>query len=143
MDLQIDKRIGDFIRKHHVLTLATVGDGTPHCSNLFYSYDEGRFYVTSSQETLHARQAASNSLIAGSIVLETSVVGKLQGVQFRGKMFRPEDVELVTARKSYLKRFPFAAVMELDLWVIEISYIKFTDNRLGFGKKLVWEREAR
>ena len=42
------------------------------------------------------------------------------------------------ARKTYIRRFPFAALAELTLWVVEISYMKFTDNTLGFGKKLIW-----
>ena len=54
----IDRRITDFIARHHVLTLSTVADGMPHCCNLFYAYDPQRnlFAVTSSDETLHARQ---------------------------------------------------------------------------------------
>jgi len=23
---------------------------------------------------------------------------------------------------------------------VELTYIKYTDNRLGFGKKLIWEK---
>jgi uncharacterized protein YhbP (UPF0306 family) len=28
------------------------------------------------------------------------------------------------------------------VWIVEITYTKFTDNRLGFGKKLVWEKDS-
>jgi len=44
-------------------------------------------------------------------------------------------------RKAYLKRFPFALALKLDLWILHIDYIKMTDNRLGFGKKLEWRRQ--
>jgi len=30
--------------------------------------------------------------------------------------------------------------MELNLWQLDVTYFKFTDNRLGFGKKLIWKR---
>jgi hypothetical protein len=43
-------------------------------------------------------------------------------------------------RNTYLKRFPFALAAKLDLWILYIDYIKMTDNLLGFGKKLIWER---
>jgi uncharacterized protein YhbP (UPF0306 family) len=43
------------------------------------------------------------------------------------------------ARMAYLKRFPYAALSGTPVWIVEITYAKFTDNRLGFGKKLVWE----
>ena len=43
-----------------------------------------------------------------------------------------------TARRAYLKRFPYAALAELTLWAIRPDYMKLTDNTLGFGKKLIW-----
>ena len=103
----IDRRITDFIARHHVLTLSTVADGMPHCCNLFYAYDPQRnlFAVTSSDETLHARQARQNPSV----------------------------------RKVYLGQFPYAAAVKLELWTIRPDFMKLTDNRLGFGKKIVWE----
>ena len=47
---------------------------------------------------------------------------------------------LARAKSGYLKRFPVAALMDTQLWVVKLTFIKMTDNRLGFGKKLVWEK---
>lgn len=137
----IDERITDFIGKHHVLTLATASQGTIHCCNLFYAYmvSENLFVVTSGADTLHARQLLGNPRVAASVVLETRTVGKVQGLQIRGTMMRPDEALQREARKAYLRRFPYAAVMELELWVIRPDYLKMTDNRLGFGKKIIWE----
>jgi len=44
------------------------------------------------------------------------------------------------ARKAYIKKFPFAIAAKLDLWVLQLEYVKMTDNRLGFGRKIVWRR---
>ncbi len=33
-----DKKITEFILKHHVLTLATSADNSPWCANCFYVY---------------------------------------------------------------------------------------------------------
>jgi uncharacterized protein YhbP (UPF0306 family) len=41
---------------------------------------------------------------------------------------------------AYIKRFPYAAVAPLNIWVIEPDFMKLTDNTLGFGKKLIWNR---
>ena len=30
--------------------------------------------------------------------------------------------------------------MPLNIWVVEPDFVKFTDNTLGFGKKLVWTK---
>jgi len=73
------------------------------------------------------------------VVLETSVVGKIQGIQFRGVMEIPSGELSEKARNAYLKRFPVAVLMKTNLWTIKVNYIKMTDNRLGFGKKLIWE----
>lgn len=139
-----EKRITDFIRKHHVLTLATSSDGIPWCAHCFYTYMENQNWLvfTSDDETKHARDAEINPEVAGGIVLETSMVGKVQGIQFRGIMCRPGKDEEKMINHAYLKRFPFAALMSSSLWILELTYIKMTDNRLGFGKKVVWEKET-
>ncbi|MCG8411766.1 MAG: pyridoxamine 5'-phosphate oxidase family protein [Bacteroidales bacterium] len=140
----IDKRIIDFINKHHVLTLATTHKEIPYCANCFYVYfpEKNMLVFTSDNKTKHAKDAANQNIVAGSIVLETNVVGKIQGVQFQGKMFEPKEELLKEVKTQYLKRFPVAMLMKTNLWVIELSFVKFTDNRLGFGKKLIWGNEA-
>ena len=46
----------------------------------------------------------------------------------------------VGGNRGLLKKFPYAVLMKTTLWILEIEYIKMTDNRLGFGKKLIWEK---
>jgi hypothetical protein len=79
-----------------------------------------------------------NPKIAGSVVLETMVIGKIQGIQFQGIVSIPEGELLSKAKRAYLLRFPMAVLMNTHLWVVKLTYIKMTDNRLGFGKKLIW-----
>ncbi len=138
-----DSKFIKFIKKHHVLTMATSVDNRPWCANCFYAFseDEPMFVFTSDQETKHASDAMKNKHVAGSVVLETSVVGKIQGLQFTGMMYEPKGEFLKRANSVYMKRFPFAALMDTHLWVIELDYMKLTDNRLGFGKKLIWKKE--
>jgi len=137
-----EKRIVDFIKKHHVLTLATKSENELWCANCFYVYDEeeNSLIFTSDIDTRHVSEALKNNFVAGSIVLETSVIGKTQGIQFQGKFIKPEKEQLKTAKTHYLLRFPFATLMNTTLWVVELSHIKMTDNRLGFGKKLIWKK---
>jgi len=142
--MNIDKRIIEFIDEHHVLTLATCLDNQPYCANCFYTYmqAENCFVFSTDLKTRHAQEAQANPNVAGSIVLETMVVGKIQGIQFTGKMYEPEGELAKKAEKAYLKRFPFAKIMETRIWVLDLEYIKMTHNVLGFGKKLIWEKEA-
>ncbi|MCF6239743.1 MAG: pyridoxamine 5'-phosphate oxidase family protein [Bacteroidales bacterium] len=135
-----DKRIIDFINEHHVLTLATSKNNKAYCANCFYAYipDENCFVFTSDLETKHAQDAMENSYVAASIVLETKTVGKIQGIQLTGKMYRPDNELQKLAKKAYLKAFPYAALMKTTLWILKPNFIKMTHNTLGFGKKLIW-----
>jgi len=137
-----DKKIVEFLKKHHVLTLATCIELQPWCANCFYTFleDEAALIFTSGNETRHIQETLKNSKVAGSVVLETSIVNKIQGIQFTGKLGLPEKGMIDKAKYAYLKRFPFAALMDTTLWVLYIDHLKMTDNRLGFGKKLIWER---
>jgi uncharacterized protein YhbP (UPF0306 family) len=138
----INDRIIRFFRKHHVLTVATSVDNEPWCANCFYVYlkNENSLVFTTDHGTRHGKEFLTNKLVAGSVVLETPVIGKIRGIQFQGIVSEPEGELSETARKAYLKRFPVAMLMETHLWIVELTNIKMTDNRLGFGKKLVWEK---
>ena len=132
------EKISTFLAKHHVMSLATsVTDELSVCS-LFYVWDEKKlsFVVASSDDTTHIKHIKQNQNIAGNIVLETKTVGKIQGVQFRGKFLELQDDGL---KKLYFKTFPHARVMRPKLWQIKVDYFKMTDNRLGFGKKIIWQ----
>ena len=140
---EINHRIVEFINKHHVLTLATTSKNIPYCANCFYVYyqEENMLAFTTDHHTKHAQDAVEQNVVAGSIVLETNIVGKIQGLQFQGRMYEPKDDLLRKVKARYLKRFPVAMLMKTNLWVVKLSFLKFTDNRLGFGKKLIWGTE--
>ena len=136
----IDKRIVDFIKRHHVLTLATAtADGVPYCAACFYAYDKerNRLIFTSDEKTNHAQQMLQNANVAIGITLETRVVGKVQGVQICGKAEQGNEED----KRVYIKRFPYAALAPLNIWAVEPTFIKLTDNTLGFGKKLIWNNQ--
>ena len=132
------EKIALFIEEHHVMSLATFGDSLSLCS-LFYAYhsDSNTFVVASSNETQHIKDVKKNSSVAGNILLETKSVGKIQGLQFKGEFKTVEDEAL---KKLYFKEFPYALALLPTLWQIEVEYFKYTDNRLGFGKKLIWSK---
>jgi uncharacterized protein len=139
----IDEKIIRFFRKHHVLTISTSVDNEPWCANCFYVYleDENALVFTSDPETRHTKEFLKNKLVAGSVVLETPVVGKIRGIQFQGIVSEPEGELAEKVNNAYLKRFPVAMLMETRLWVVHLNLIKMTDNRLGFGRKIFWREE--
>jgi uncharacterized protein len=138
-----DPRIEQFIAEHHVLTLATEAGGQPYCASCFYVYlpEQQVFVFTSDTDTRHGREALANDKVAASIVLETRTVGKIQGLQLTGKLSLSNDDFMEPARVAYLKAFPFAVLKPASLWKLHVQHFKLTDNRLGFGKKIIWDRE--
>ena len=139
----IEKRITEFIHEHHVLTLAVSNNNIPYCANCFYIYsDEDEMLIfTSDKETRHISDTEENKNVAGSIVLETKQVGKIQGIQFNGEIIELEGDLLKKANRKYLKKYPYAILAKTTMWGVKLNYIKMTDNRLGFGKKLIWEQK--
>jgi len=139
---KLDKKITKFIKEHHVLTLATSVNNIPYCANCFYVYaeDENMLVFTSDDKTKHIQDVKKNDYVGGSIVLETTIVGKIQGIQFNGKMYEPKNELKKKVSRKYMKKYPFAKLMNTQLWVVDIDFIKMTDNRLGFGKKLIWKK---
>ena len=138
----IDSRIIRFFKKHHVLTIATSVNNEPWCASCFYVYieEENILVFTTDQKTKHGQDFSKNSNVAGTVALETRIIGKIRGIQFQGTVSEPEGEIAVKVKSAYLKRFPVAMLMDTHLWVVKLTYIKYTDNRLGFGKKLVWEK---
>ena len=141
---ELDKKIITFLKKHHVMTLATAENNIPWCCTCFYVFDEKtiKFFVTSDHKTRHVKEVLMQPMVSGVVALETTMVGKIQGIQFSGIMNELGEDEYSNTRKIYIKRFPVASLVKLQLWSIIPDFIKFTDNRLGFGKKMIWQRKS-
>lgn len=140
---QIEKRIIDFITEHHIFTLATSSENKPYTCTCFYVYlpEENFFVFTSDKTTKHIKDIEQQQEVAGAIALETSIIGKIRGIQFTGTIKELENNELSIAHKAYIRKFPIAMLAKTTLWGIFPDFIKMTDNRLGFGKKIIWQNE--
>jgi len=132
------EKISLFLSERHVMSLATSYHEELSVCSLFYVYlkDERVFLVASDDSTTHIKHVKKNSKVAGNVLLDTKEVGKIQGVQFRGEFTLLKREEL---KKSYFKAFPYSLVLSPKLWQIKVDYFKMTDNRLGFGKKIILE----
>lgn len=138
----IDQKFIDFISRHHVLTLATTAGSQPYCCHCFYTYDQEHniFIVKTNEDTRHTQELLENPRVALSIVLETEEIGKIQGLQITGEAAFYDGEQLKEATKTYLKRFPYAVMTTGKILAIEPDHMKQTDNRFGFGKKLIWDK---
>lgn len=135
----MDERILKFITKMHLLSLAVISDAKPYAASCFYAFDSQNLslVVAGEDKTTHIKALEICDEVAGTIALDTKIVGKIEGVQFRGVMGRASEDE----RRVYFKRFPYALAMNPQIYAINLKWIKFTHNALGFGKKIEWIKE--
>ena len=139
----IDEKITRFIGSHHVLTVAAAAQDEIWCANCFYAYlpEEEGFVICSESSTRHSGLFTRNPNVAGSVFLETEEIARIQGFQFTAQAQRCAGGFHDKCRKAYLKRFPYAVLKDGEMWFLKLMSLKFTDNCLGFGKKLLWNRE--
>ena len=139
----MDKKILNYIKKNKVLTMATSVNHQPYCAICFYVFDEqtNTLIFLSDNTTKHITDAITNKKVAGTITTEVVTVAKIQGIQFTGEFVNPTKEQEIHFYDKYYSKFPFAKAKPSPIWGIELFSIKMTDNTLGFGKKLMWERK--
>ena len=136
------EQIVAFFNDSSVVTIATSIDDQPYCAACYFAYvPEAQLLVfKSDSDTKHIENALENNLVAGSILPDKIVKALPKGIQFTGEFFKAEDEIGEKAKWAYLNKFPVASIFRGDIWVIALTKVKFTDNTLVFGKKLLWER---
>lgn len=142
--MEPDRIIIAFLKIQTAMTIATSVNNIPYCATCFYAYcEEAKLLVfKSSINTVHVQNGIRNNKVSGSILPDKLITGKVKGLQFLGLFFQPEDDLFSKAKLAYYKKYPFALAIPGELWAISLSMIKFTDNTLGFGKKLSWENKV-
>lgn len=139
----MDKATIDFINANYVLSLSVVENNKSWSVNCFYAFDEANYNLIfiSHGNTKHYKVLVKTPQVSGTIAAQTNNVTHIQGVQFLGKTVSPTGTNMQNASYLYYNRFPFAKFVMAKIWVLELEYVKYTDNTLGFGKKLIWERK--
>ncbi len=137
--------IWNFLKQCDVLTLATSCNNQPYCTPCFYAFDEmdQLLIFKSNAGTKHVQDLLKNPVVAGSILPNKLAIGQVKGIQFTGMVKKVEQglcTDPLKLEQIYYGQFPIARTMAGDLWVITLDALKLTDSRLGFGKKLKWER---
>ncbi|CAQ90610.1 MULTISPECIES: YhbP family protein [Escherichia] len=136
--------ISRWLAKQHVVTLCVQQEGELWCANAFYLFDAQKvaFYILTEEKTRHAQMSGPQAAVAGTVNGQPKTVALIRGVQFKGEIRRLEGEESDLARKAYNRRFPVARMLSAPVWEIRLDEIKFTDNTLGFGKKMIWLRSS-
>lgn len=122
------------------LTLAVIHETGPYCANCFFIFDTGTNSVIlkSDMNTKHMQMALKDDRVAGTILPDKLETNRIRGIQFRGRISMPIGSELVKVSAIYHQKYPYATTMSGNMWVIEPTYFKLTDNSLGAGNKPEW-----
>ncbi len=136
--------INRWLAKQHVVSWCVANRGELWCANAFYFYDAQKvaFYILSEDQTRHSQMTGLQAKVAGTVNGQPKTVALIRGVQFTGEIRRLEGEESEAPRAQYNRRFPVARMLSAPMWEIRLHELKFTDNTLGFGKKLHWIRDA-
>lgn len=135
--------ISKWLAKQHVVSWCVAKEGELWCANAFYVYDAQRvaFYLLSEETTRHGQMTGQQAPVAGTINGQPKTVALIRGVQFKGEIRLLSGDEAEEKRALYVKRFPVARMLSVPVWELRLDELKFTDNTLGFGKKLHWLRD--
>lgn len=135
--------ISRWLAKQHVVSWCVAKEGELWCANAFYVYDPQRvaFYLLSEETTRHGQMTGQRAPVAGTINGQPKTVALIRGVQFKGEIRLLSGEEAEEKRALYVKRFPVARMLRAPVWELRLDELKFTDNTLGFGKKLHWLRD--
>ena len=140
----MDDRIVKFIREQTCASVccADQHDG-PYCFSCVYAFDsEEKFlYYKSSSGTRHSEILLLHPAVAGTILPDKLNMLHIKGIQFEGVVLPAGHPLAQHASALYYKKHPLALTQPGSIWTIQINTIKFTDNSLGFGKKITWDRQ--
>jgi len=82
----------------------------------------------------------ANEEIAGSILPDKLNMLAIKGLQFTGKYITADNALAKDASISYYKKYPFALAMSGEIWTLQFTGMKMTDNmNKGLGEKLSWK----
>lgn len=146
MALNLPDEAADFLRGHHVMTLATQDAEGPWAAALFYACDGEELVFLSAPASRHGRALAQDARCAATIQGQEQDWRGIRGIQLEGVAVQLAGEERERARRLYAGRFAFvrpeqapAAILEalarVQWYRLRVQRLYFIDNRRGFGKR--------
>lgn len=142
-----DRRALDYLRTHHVMTLATHGADGPWAASVFYAADSFLLYFLSSPTSRHCANIAANPRVAVTVQEDYSDWPRIKGVQAEGRVAELSGEEEKLARRLYGDKFPVVgklaqAPAAIVRAMAKVRWYRFTperlyfiDNAAGFGHR--------
>jgi uncharacterized protein YhbP (UPF0306 family) len=148
MTKELGRQIGAFLAAHHVMSLATLGAGGPHATNLFYACDGLALIWVSEPDSQHSREIEADPRVAATVAPDYSDFAGIRGLQISGAARR---IVAASERGRHLAqmeaRYPFLAQLAAGppklrkayartaVYRLQPARIVLIDNTKGFGHK--------
>lgn len=140
----IPEKIVGFIADHHVLSLCVWDRDGPWAASCFYAFDRerARLIVLTATSTRHGARMRDEERVAGTIAGQPAKLRDIRGVQYTARAELLDGSERQAALALYGQRHPMARLASgSEVWSLDLTALKLTDNRLLFGQKTHWRRD--
>lgn len=145
-------KVGAYLDRHTVMTLATRDDDGPHAVSLMYARDGFTLYWLSDPKVRHSCHLDAVSLVSVTVAGQYDDFKAIQGLQMKGEAAKVANAEEAKRAFSLLKtRYPFLKSFGLGelarhlgaaaIYAFRPTQITFIDNTRRFGFKETLEIE--
>lgn len=133
----LSKKVLAFIQSQTVITLCVCDNNVPYTAMCYYVYlpEENLIVFKSKADTQHITVALKNPQVAASVRQDKLIKTNVLGVQLTGKLVIDNENLQTIARRKYYMKYPFAAAISGDIWMIKPDAIKYTENKMGIMGK--------
>ena len=136
--------ITHFLQQQSCATICCINEGVPYCFSCYYAFnpEDGLLYFKSSEKAGHFALLTSKAVVAGTIHPDKINKMVTRGILFQGEILDRFDPMAKDADAIYHRNIPMALVIKGTVFTVLLNMVKMTDSRMGFGKKIAWDREA-
>ncbi len=147
MSTALRERVHEYLRTHHVATLATMAADGPWAAAVFYVSEGDTLYFLSSPNSRHCRNLQQDARAAATIQADYSDWLEIKGVQLEGTVSLLDGTAEERARRLYAEKFPFigplgqapaaivAALARVRWYCLMPTRLFFVDNSAGFARR--------
>jgi len=140
-------RVLEYLRAHHVMTLATQGSDGPWAAAVFYANEGFTLYWLSAPASRHSLDLARSPRVAAAIQEDYADWPNIKGVQLEGAAGEISGDEEKRARLLYGEKYPVvgklaqapasivAALAKVRWYKIVPQRLCFVDNSVAFGHR--------
>jgi uncharacterized protein YhbP (UPF0306 family) len=134
----------NYLKSHHVLTLATHGPEGLWAAAVFYANDGFQLYFLSAGHTRHAQNMAASPRVAATIQEDYADWAVIKGIQLEGAVRQLTGREREAAFRLYAGKFRFleqpisaieTALARVNWYCLSPERLYFIDNSRGFGHR--------